>query len=86
MTEPEQMRLKFDDKEPTSSVWKQYRKKSIAEMRPYVVGEDTTFISVGPEDYPPTEGDMVARNPDNPKDVWLVSKEFFEANYVPHND
>jgi hypothetical protein len=29
----------------------------------------------------PKIGDMIARNPKNHKDQWLVSREFFESNY-----
>jgi hypothetical protein len=29
----------------------------------------------------PTEGDMIARNPNNPSTQWLVSAAFFAKNY-----
>ena len=29
----------------------------------------------------PKKGDMIARDPDNPSDKWLVNKEFFNNNY-----
>lgn len=63
--------------------WKEYKKKvtSTVEMRPYIPGEDLTGVSVSMQDDPPTEGDMIARNPKNSADMWLVSKEYFEANY-----
>ena len=57
-----------------------YRKKTIQPMRPYKPGEDLTGVSVSPEDNP-KQGDMIAVNPKNPNDAWLVAKEFFEANY-----
>ena len=60
-------------------MWKQYRRTGLSEMRPYIVGEDLTNISVGDEDTP-KEGDMVARNPDNHADQWLVAKEYFDKN------
>ena len=31
----------------------------------------------------PKLGDMIARNKDNHADQWLVSEEFFQANYIP---
>lgn len=49
-------------------------------MRPYVFGESLNGISVWDEDIPEVGG-MIAMNPDNPEDMWYVSKEFFEANY-----
>lgn len=57
-----------------------YRKKSIQLMRPYVIGEDLTGISVNKEDTPELGG-MIAVNKDNPNDKWYVGKEFFEKNY-----
>jgi hypothetical protein len=30
----------------------------------------------------PKEGDMIARNPENHLDQWLVAKDFFEQNYT----
>ena len=29
----------------------------------------------------PKKGDMIARNPKNHNDQWLVAKEYFEANF-----
>ena len=64
-----------------------YQKKQLGEMRPYIVGEVLSdFVSISKEDRnngSPKKGDMIARNPENHLDQWLVSKEFFEANYVP---
>ena len=60
-------------------MWKQYKRKGLSEMRPYVVGEDLSDISVSKEDTP-KEGDMIARNPNNHADQWLVAKEYFEEN------
>ena len=63
-------------------MWKQYRRTGLSEMRPYVVGEDLTGISVSDEDTP-KEGDMIARNPKSYEDQWLVAKEYFEDNLEP---
>jgi hypothetical protein len=62
--------------EPTAN----YRKKNLQPMRPYVVGEDLTGISVNKEDTPELGG-MIAINPSNPEDRWYVGKKFFEDNY-----
>lgn len=63
------------------SEFKQYRKSAIAEMRPYVLGEDLAHVSVAEVDSP-EEGGMVARNPKNHADQWYVAKQFFADNYV----
>lgn len=60
--------------------YKNYRKKLVQPMRPYIVGEDLTGISVSKEDTPELGG-MIAINPNNQEDVWYVGKEFFEKNY-----
>lgn len=62
------------------SEWKQYKRKGLSEMRPYVLGEDLAGISVSPEDDPPTDMGMVARNPKNHKDQWYVARKYFEEN------
>lgn len=62
--------------------FKQYRKKGLAEMRPYVPGEDLSGVSVSAEDTP-EEGGMIARNSDNHSDQWYVAKAFFQKNYEP---
>lgn len=54
--------------------WKKYRKRGYNEMRPYIVGNDPTMI-VG------KQGDMIARDPNNHEDQWLVAEEYFKANY-----
>lgn len=60
--------------------WKNFRKKNLQEMRPYVPGEDLTGISVNKEDTP-EEGGMIARNSANHADQWYVGKQFFADNY-----
>lgn len=61
--------------------FKNYRKKKVQPMRPYIPGEDMEGISVSQEDTPELGG-MIAVNPDNGKDRWYVAKKFFEDNYV----
>jgi len=63
--------------------WKQYKRKGLSEMRPYVPGEDLEGVSVSGEDFPPKVGDMIARNPNNHRDQWLVAKAYFEENLEP---
>ena len=54
-------------------------------MRPFVVGEPVdASISIKMEDHlngSPKQGDMIARNPRNHKDQWLVAKDYFEENF-----
>ncbi len=63
-----------------SDLQRLYRKKLLQPMRPYIVGEDLSGVSVNAEDSP-EEGGMIAWNPDNPADQWYVAKRFFEDNY-----
>ena len=66
------------------SEFKQYRRKSVSEMRPFTKGESLDGkVSVSEEDLKagsPKEGDMIARNPKNHEDQWLVAKAYFEDN------
>ena len=62
--------------------WFGFRKRGIQAMRPYVLGEDLTGVSVAAVDTP-EPGGMIARNADNPADQWYVAKAFFEKNYEP---
>ena len=59
---------------------KNYRKKHLQPMRPYVEGEDMTGVSVSSEDTPEVGG-MIANNLSNPADMWYVGKVFFQDNY-----
>lgn len=66
------------------SEFKQYRRKQIAELRPWEMGDDMSGVSISIPDKEagsPFQGDMVARNPVNHADQWLVAKEYFEANF-----
>jgi hypothetical protein len=63
-----------------------YRRKQIAELRSYVVGEDLAHVSISPEDKKagsPLPGDMIARNPANHADQWLVAAAYFAVNFEP---
>lgn len=66
--------------------WKQYKRKGLSEMRPYEPGEDISGVSISAPDKDagsPKEGDMIARNPKNHDDQWLVAKKYFEDNLEP---
>jgi hypothetical protein len=63
-----------------------YRRKQIAELRPYQPGEDMAGISISVTDKEagsPKVGDMIARNPENHADKWLVSAQYFTDNFEP---
>jgi hypothetical protein len=64
----------------------QYQRKQIAELRPYEPDENMTGISISDADKAngsPRDGDMIARNPKNHEDQWLVSMDYFLANFEP---
>ena len=65
------------------SEWKQYKRKGLSEMRPYVKGEDLTGISVAYVDTPSNDTGMIARNPKNHVDKWYVARKYFEDNLEP---
>ncbi len=67
------------------SQFKQYRKKGIAEMRPYIIGENMDGISLSERDIPDVGG-MIARNRDKHGDQWYVAKKYFEDNFEPISD
>ena len=64
--------------------YKQYRRKQVAEMRPYQVGDDLNGVSISNVDRnagSPKPGDMIARNPKNHSDKWLVAAKYFADNF-----
>lgn len=67
------------------SEFKQYRRSQIAELRVYVPGETLPdYVSVSAPDKEagsPKGGDMIARNPKNHADQWLVAKQYFLDNF-----
>lgn len=69
------------------SDFKKYRRKQIAELRPWVNGEGIPpGVSVSAPDLEngsPKEGDMIARNPKNHADQWLVAAQYFADNFEP---
>lgn len=70
-----------------TDVFQQYRRKQIAELRPYEPGEVLTDrVSVSASDKEagsPKPGDMIARNPKNHDDQWLVAAQYFADNFEP---
>lgn len=61
-----------------------YKRKQIAELRAYVPGEDLVGVSIAEVDRQagsPKEGDMIARNPANHDDQWLVAQRYFLDNF-----
>lgn len=66
------------------SEFKQYRRKGLSEMRPFIEGELLdSKVSISQADLDngsPKVGDMIARNPKNHEDKWLVAKKYFEEN------
>jgi hypothetical protein len=66
--------------------FKQYRRKAIAEIAEWKEGFDMTRVSVSAADEEagsPKAGDMIARDPANHDDKWLISKDYFDANFEP---
>lgn len=69
-----------------SDNFKQYRRSQIAELRPYEPGEDLDEqkVSISAPDREagsPKPGDMIARNPKNHADQWLVAAQYFADNF-----
>ena len=60
--------------------WEQYRRTGLSEMRPYLVGEDMTHISVSKTDDPENDLGMIARNPKDHHDQWYVARAYFNDN------
>lgn len=62
-----------------------YRRKNIAELRAYEEGEvlsdKVSISSADRENGSPKDGDMIARNPEDHDDQWLVAKQYFEDNF-----
>jgi hypothetical protein len=64
----------------------QYRRKQIAELRPWSPKDDMSQVSISAPDKEagsPKPGDMIARNPKNHDDQWLVAAQYFADNFEP---
>ena len=65
------------------TVWREYKRVGLTEMTPYIDGMDVSDVSIATADLAqgsPTVGDMIARNPENHMDMWLVSEKYFKEN------
>lgn len=67
------------------SEFRHYRRRQIAELRPYAYDEDISgMVAVSDVDRAagsPRDGDMIERHPENHNDQWLVSRVDFERNF-----
>lgn len=72
--------------------FKQYRRTQVGEMRPVTQQEadsgashlEDRGISISDVDKSngsPLVGDMIARNPKNHEDQWLVAEQYFKDNF-----
>lgn len=65
-------------------MFQQYRRKQIAQLCPWSSDLDMSGVSVSAEDAKegsPKAGDMIARNPKNHEDQWLVAALYFSDNF-----
>ena len=61
-----------------------YRKKALQELNPWTAETDMKGVSVSDADKnngSPMDGDMIATNPEDATDKWLVGSKFFQDNY-----
>lgn len=68
----------------TTTEFKQYRRKQIAELREWEPGDNMSAVSISAPDKEagsPKQGDMIARNPKNHADQWLVAARYFADNF-----
>jgi len=63
-----------------------YVKTVKQKLVPYEEGMDITLVSISEADKlkgSPKKGDMIASNPEDPNDYWLVEEEWFKKYYEP---
>jgi hypothetical protein len=69
------------------SEFKVYRRIQLAELRPYkeneILSDKVSISKADLENGSPKLGDMIARNPKNHDDQWLVAKDYFYENFIP---
>jgi hypothetical protein len=70
------------------TVFIRYRRTQIAEMTPWEQNTDLNMerVSISKSDLEagsPKAGDMIARNPKNHLDMWLVAAQYFADNFEP---
>ena len=69
--------------------FKQYKRSAIAELRPVTdtevmsrsLNEKISISMADKENGSPVIGDMVARNPKDHNDQWLVAAQYFKDNF-----
>lgn len=62
-----------------------YRKSKLQELIPWETDMPMDLVSISEADRKngsPKHGDMIAFNAENVTDMWLVAKDFFDANYI----
>ena len=67
-------------------MYKLFKKKTLTEVTPYTPEFDMSLVSVSEADKltgSPKEGDMIARNPNNPDDLRLIEANTFAETYEP---
>ena len=65
-------------------MFKKYKRKEVAELEEWYVGYNMDRVSVSTVDIEngsPKLGDMIARNPKNHNDKWLVAEKYFRDNF-----
>jgi hypothetical protein len=67
-------------KGPDGVAYYRHVRKGAAYVRPYIPGEDLSGVSVSDQDSP-KRGDMIAVNPDNLNDRWLIDAAYFAKNF-----
>jgi len=63
--------------------FKEYKRKGLTEATYWTPEVDMTRVSVSQTDREngsPKTGDMIARNPKNHEDMWLIAAKYFEDN------
>ena len=66
--------------------WKMYHRINMSEMMPWRESMEMGHVAIAEVDIDkgsPRPGDMIARNPNNHADKWLVSEKYFQENFVP---
>jgi hypothetical protein len=64
-----------------------YTKRALQEMEPWTTDVDMIGVSISSKDMEggsPKQGDMIAFNPEDRRDRWLVAHRFFINNYDPY--
>lgn len=70
--------------DPHEKQFRQYQRKEKAELRRWSPNDDMTGVSISVPDKEagsPKWGDMIARNPKNHVDQWLVAEQYFLDNF-----